>query len=157
MLTTNFWMISSSTLMVMITTSFRKTWDIQSTGSWKWLWNDSQALFLGGSLALRKKRRYCNGGSGYTLNRVALKLLVEELFPTPACMPHWQASYEDRMMSSCFRSADIECMDTNDDRNETRYHTWNADQHAAWRIGKPGQDWTKLVELHGIAWKEGLG
>ena len=128
-----------------------------SVGSWQGRWNDSQPLFLGGSLALNEKRRYCNGGSGYTLNRAALKLLVEELFPTPRCMPHWPASYEDRLVASCFRSVGIQCMDTNDEHNETRYHTWNADQHAAWRIGKPAQDWKKLVDFHGIAWKEGLG
>jgi glycoprotein-N-acetylgalactosamine 3-beta-galactosyltransferase len=128
-----------------------------STGSWKGAWNDSEPLYLGGSLALGEKRRYCNGGSGYTLNRVALKMLVHDLFPTPRCWPHWQASDEDKIVASCFRSVGIQCMDTNDDRNETRYHTWNADQHADWAIGKPAQDWAYLPENHGIAWKEGLG
>ncbi len=127
-----------------------------ATGSWKGPWDDAMPLLLGGSLAL-KKRRYCNGGSGYTINRAALRLLVEELFDHPTCMPHWRASYEDRLASSCFRSAGVLCTDTNDDRNETRYHTWNADQHAAWSKEKPAQDWKKLVEQHGIAWKEGLG
>ena len=128
-----------------------------ATGSWQGPWNDSEPLFLGGSLALGRKRRYCNGGSGYTLNRVALQLLVEELLATPRCMPHWPASYEDRLVASCFRSVGLQCMDTNDERNETRYHTWNAEQHAAWKIGIPAQDWTKLRDYHGIAWKEGLG
>jgi glycoprotein-N-acetylgalactosamine 3-beta-galactosyltransferase len=128
-----------------------------STGSWKGPWNDTEPLYLGGSLAVSKKRRYCNGGSGYTLNRAALKMLVEDLFPTPRCWPHWQASDEDKIVASCFRSVGIQCMDTNDDRNETRYHTWNADQHTDWTIGKPAQDWAYLPENHGIAWKEGLG
>lgn len=128
-----------------------------STGSWKGAWNDSEPLYLGGSLALNEKRRYCNGGSGYTLNRVALEMLVEDLFPTPRCWPHWRASDEDKIVASCFRSVGIQCMDTNDDKNETRYHTWNADQHTDWRIGKPAQDWALLPNNHGIAWKEGLG
>ena len=128
-----------------------------STGSWKGAWNDSEPLYLGGSLAISEKRRYCNGGSGYTLNRVALIMLVHDLFPTPRCWPHWQASDEDKIIASCFRSVGIQCMDTNDDRNETRYHTWNADQHADWSIGKPAQDWAYLPNNHGIAWKEGLG
>lgn len=127
-----------------------------ATGSWEGPWDDTTPLLLGGSLALRN-RRYCNGGSGYTLNRAALKLLVEKLFEHPRCMPHWQASYEDRLTSDCFRSAGLLCTDTNDDRNETRYHTWNVNQHSAWKIGKPAQDWKKLVQQHGIAWKEGLG
>ena len=128
-----------------------------STGSWQGPWDDTQPLFLGGSLPLNPKRRYCNGGSGYTLNRAALKLLVEVLLPTPKCKPHWQSSTEDQCVSSCFRSIGIQCMDTNDERNETRYHTWNVDQHAAWKVGKPGQKWKTLVDFHGIAWKEGLG
>lgn len=128
-----------------------------SVGSWKGPWDEATPLYLGGSLVVRDKRRYCNGGSGYTLNRVALKLFVEELLHKPVCMPHWQASYEDRMVASCFRSVGIQCMDTNDEKNETRYHTWHADQHAAWKVGKPGQNWKKLVSIHGIAWKEGLG
>ena len=128
-----------------------------STGSWKGPWNQSEPLYLGGSLPLGSKRRYCNGGSGYTLNQVALKMLVEDLFPTPRCWPHWQASDEDKIIASCFRAVGIQCMDTNDDRNETRYHTWHVDQHADWSIGKPAQDWAHLPKYHGIAWKEGMG
>jgi hypothetical protein len=48
-------------------------------------------------------------------------------------------------------------MDTNDEKNETRYHTWHIDQHAQWNVGKPGQNWGHLPKFHGIAWKEGLG
>jgi glycoprotein-N-acetylgalactosamine 3-beta-galactosyltransferase len=127
-----------------------------STGSWRGPWNGSEPLFLGGSLAKSKKIRYCQGGSGYTLNRAALQLLVSK-FPSPHCKPHWQDSKEDQAMSSCFRSVGILCTDTNDEQNETRYHTWNAEQHAAWTIDKPGQDWTTLRDNHGIAWLEGLG
>jgi glycoprotein-N-acetylgalactosamine 3-beta-galactosyltransferase len=129
-----------------------------STGNWKGSWSQSSPLYLGGSLPLFNKRRYCNGGSGYTLNRAALRLLVEELLYTPRCWPHWQGSDEDRIIASCFRQVDgLQCMDTNDEKNETRYHTWNVDQHVSWKAGIPGQDWESLVNEHGIAWKEGIG
>mmetsp|Transcript_40839 Transcript_40839/g.84989 ORF Transcript_40839/g.84989 Transcript_40839/m.84989 type:complete len:122 (+) Transcript_40839:1829-2194(+) len=62
-----------------------------STGSWKGPWNHSAPLFLGGSLPLFKQRRYCGGGSGYTLNRAALQLLMN-LSDTPRCWPHMQSS-----------------------------------------------------------------
>jgi glycoprotein-N-acetylgalactosamine 3-beta-galactosyltransferase len=130
---------------------------VVSTGNWEGPWNQSSPLYLGGSLPLYNKRRYCNGGSGYTLNRAALRLLVEELLPTPRCWPHWQGSDEDRIIASCFRQVHgLQCMDTNDEKNETRYHTWNVDQHVSWKAGVPGQDWESLVNEHGIAWKEGI-
>jgi hypothetical protein len=92
-----------------------------STGSWKGPWNHSEPLFLGGSLINMPytRRRYCGGGAGYTLNRVALRLLIEQLWRLPACWPHHRASDEDRIISSCFDAAGIRCMDTNDIRNET--------------------------------------
>jgi len=120
-------------------------------------WNLTKPLFIGGSLPLNNKRRYCNGGSGYTLNAAALRLFIEDLFDKPSCMPHLQTSKEDMMVASCFRSVGIQCMDTNDFRNETRYHTWNVDQHTAWNKDKPAQKWKLLVNHHGIAWLEGLG
>lgn len=128
-----------------------------STGNWKGPWNQTEPLFLGGSLPLWKQRRYCGGGSGYTINRPALDLLMK-LSNTPRCWPHMQSSDEDRIMSSCFRQVDfMQCTDTNDDKNETRYHAWYAQQHASWKPGQPCQDCYDLPKNHGIAWKEGLG
>ena len=68
-----------------------------------------------------KYRRYCGGGSGYTLNAVALKLMIEKLYERQLCWPHWEASDEDRIIASCFEQVGILCMDTNDHLNETRY------------------------------------
>ena len=131
-----------------------------SVGSWKGPWNFSEPLFLGGSMVdfPMTNVRYCGGGSGYTLNRAALKLLVEQLFDTYHCRPHYQASDEDRIISDCFRSVGVYCMDTNDAKNETRYHqasvnfhaNWTRDQPAVWHPGP-------LDRVHGIASKEGLG
>ena len=102
--------------------------------------------------------RYCGGGAGYTLNRAALKILVEQLFDTYHCRPHFQASAEDRITSACLASAGIECMDTNDELKETRYHQANANFHVKWRIGTPSV-WRadSLEKFHGIASLEGLG
>ena len=103
-----------------------------ATGNHLGPWNQNAPLYLGGPLAIGRKRRYCQGGSGYTLNRVALKLLVEQLFDTADCWPHWQTSMEDTHVAKCFRSVRIQCMDTNDQLQESRYHTWHVDQHASW-------------------------
>ena len=131
-----------------------------STGSWKGPWNQSQPLYLGSSVLdfPRTDSRYCGGGAGYTLNRVALKLLVEELLDTHHCKPHLQASDEDRIIGKCFRSVGISCMDTNDDLQETRYHGSRVDFHAKWRKSDPAP-WRPipLEKFHGIVNKEGLG
>lgn len=130
-----------------------------ATGNWKEHWNQSVPLFLGGSVADHAdlQRRYCGGGSGYTLNRIALRRLVEELFPKSQCWPHWTSAQEDRIMAGCFRSVGIQCMDTNDYKNETRYHPWGVDYHASWTKRKKGNWHPKVLEtVHGIAQPEGL-
>ena len=130
-------------------------------GNWKDItWDENEPLFLGGSMAdfPRVKRRYCGGGSGYTLNRVALKLLIEELWYEPYCFPFFRTSQEDRMMGNCFRNRQIECRDTNDERNETRYHPWDAQVHASWTSKVEANWWPHVLESHhGIAQKERMG
>uniref|UniRef100_A0A7S1VX39 Hexosyltransferase n=1 Tax=Grammatophora oceanica TaxID=210454 RepID=A0A7S1VX39_9STRA len=83
-------------------------------------WNHSDVQYFGGSIKLGRFR-FCSGGSGYVLNRVALKLLVEELFETQACWPHHTASDEDRIIARCFGPiGGLNCSNTNDERNQTR-------------------------------------
>ena len=131
-------------------------------GNWKEpTWNVSEPLFLGGSMAdfpKVKAFRYCSGGSGYTLNRAALKLLMEELWYHPDCFPYARTSQEDRMMARCFRIAGIQCFDTNDAFNETRYHAMDAQVHASW-VKRLRVTWYPhaLEDFHGIAQKERLG
>lgn len=93
-----------------------------STGSWKGPWNQSGPLYLGGSLISTpyKFKRYCGGGSGYTLNALAVQLLVEDLSKRKECWPHWEGPKEDVIMGHCFRGVGITCADTNDEHNETR-------------------------------------
>ena len=58
-------------------------------------------LFLGGSMVdfPITQHRYCGGGSGYSLNRAAVRLLVEDTFPYHWCRPHHQAADEDRWIA----------------------------------------------------------
>jgi glycoprotein-N-acetylgalactosamine 3-beta-galactosyltransferase len=133
---------------------------VVSTGSWKGAWNQSAPLYLGGSMLdyPRTGTRYCGGGSGYTLNRVALKLLVGKLFDMHQSRPHFQASDEDRIIANCFRAVGLVCMDTNDHLNETRYHASHAQFHASWHHDDPAPwRYEKLETFHGIASKEGAG
>ena len=84
-------------------------------------WNQSSPLYLGTAIAdLRSPQYYCGGGAGYTLNRAALRLLVEELFSTSACSPHFTTSQEDRKIGDCFRSVGIRCLNTQDELGEER-------------------------------------
>lgn len=129
------------------------------TGNWKGPWNQSAPMFLGGPIADKlSTTRYCGGGSGYTLNRAALDLFAKELIHHPDCWPHWQASDEDRIMSSCFRTVGLQCMDTNDQVKESRYHPWGVDYHAGWTKTKLG-NWgpVTLEEDQNIPQPEMLG
>jgi hypothetical protein len=77
-------------------------------------------LFLGQWIR-QKNGYYVGGGPGYTLNRVSLNRLVNDILPT--CFPHTRASSEDRLISLCFRSAGIVANDTRDIRTgEQTYH-----------------------------------
>lgn len=130
-----------------------------ATGNWHGPWNQSSPLYLGGPMADKfESTRYCGGGSGYTLNRVALRQLVEELLAHPDCWPHWRAPDEDRIMASCFRRTGLQCMDTNDESKESRYHPWDVNYHAQWTKRQGGNWWPSLLETRqGIPQPEGLG
>jgi hypothetical protein len=133
---------------------------VAATGSWKGLWNQSAPLYLGGAMLNfpHTASRYCGGGAGYTLNRAALKLLIEDAFDSHQCKPHYRASDEDRIIASCFRPFGIQCMDTNDHLNETRYHAGRADFHATWNHSLPAPwRYEPLEKVHGIANNEYLG
>eukprot|EP00977_Amphora_coffeiformis_P002880 scaffold538_cov166-Amphora_coffeaeformis.AAC.22 len=128
-----------------------------STGSAKGPWDHSKPLYLGGSLAIAPRRRYCGGGSGYTLNRVALDMLITELWNEPNCFPHWRGPDEDVTLSKCFRLRNIQCMDTNDELEETRWHPWDAKYHANWDKTQKANWYPKHLKLQGIANKDFMG
>jgi glycoprotein-N-acetylgalactosamine 3-beta-galactosyltransferase len=62
---------------------------------------------------------YNSGGAGYVLNRVALKRLVLEAFPT--CHAKNQSSAEDRFIAMCFKSINIDPMHTVDAQGRQRF------------------------------------
>lgn len=129
-----------------------------SSGSIKGPWDHTKPLYLGGSLAVGNKRRYCGGGSGYTLNRIALKTLINQLWNEPNCFPHWQGPDEDITLSKCFRILKMQCMDTNDEMEETRYHPWDAAYHANWNHKQLANWYPKLLsKFQGIASKDNMG
>jgi len=59
-------------------------------------------------------------------------MLITELWNEPDCFPHWRGPEEDITISRCFRLRQIQCMDTNDELEETRWHPWDANYHAKW-------------------------
>ena len=79
-------------------------------------------LFLGRRFAEQGnyERIFNSGGSGYTLNKAALKSLVVTAFPT--CMPHLKTFAEDVMVAQCLRNKiKVFPFDTKDDNGGERY------------------------------------
>lgn len=100
----------------------------------------------------------CFAVAGYTLNRVALDLLMNELWYETMCHPHWQGPQEDITIARCFFRRRLQCMDTNDELEETRYHAWDAAYHAAWNHNKKANWFPKILEeFQHIASKDGMG
>jgi len=101
-------------------------------------------LYIGMPIMSGNNQTYFNGGgSGYTLNRAALKMLVQEGFPV--CRPFVNASAEDRFVGDCFRSFGVRGYDARDDAGEQRYlnepnfvyyfHPNNTDAMSRWWAG----------------------
>jgi len=84
--------------------------------------NTTTPVYLGQWIPLAGDNKYfVSGGPGYTLNRVALKRLVEDALPN--CRIHFRASYEDRLISQCLRDINITGGDTrNVATGEQLYH-----------------------------------
>ncbi len=79
-------------------------------------------LFLGRRFAEQGnyERIFNSGGSGYTMNKAALKSLVVTAFPV--CMPHLHTFAEDVMVAQCFRNKiQVYPFDTKDDNGGERY------------------------------------
>jgi glycoprotein-N-acetylgalactosamine 3-beta-galactosyltransferase len=64
-------------------------------------------LFLGRRFAEGgdRDRMFISGGSGYTLNKAALKTLVVDCFPE--CFPHMHTFSEDVMVATCLRKVRV--------------------------------------------------
>ena len=97
-------------------------------------------LFLGRRFAEQgnMKRIFNSGGSGYTINKAALKVLVES-FQT--CNPHQHTFAEDVMVAACFRKNGIVPYDTKDDAGGERYMPFAPAHHLAYTKPANDNDW----------------
>lgn len=117
-------------------------------------------IYMGGALtqAPRRRQRFCGGGSGYTLNREALRVLVSRFDVIEECWPNHRAPDEDRIVANCLRPI-VNCTHDVDAVHETRYHALTPDFHAKW-TQKESANWDPegLLAFHGIraTYKEGL-
>jgi len=97
-------------------------------------------LFLGRRFAEQgnMERIFNSGGSGYTINKAALKALVRS-FST--CMPHLQTFAEDVMVAQCFRKQGILPFPTRDEQGGERYMPFLPGHHYGYRPPENGNDW----------------
>jgi glycoprotein-N-acetylgalactosamine 3-beta-galactosyltransferase len=82
-----------------------------------------------------------SGGSGYTMNKAALKLLVTEGFPN--YFPHLKTFSEDTMVAKLLRKIDgVVPYDTKDDAGGERYMPFLPGHHYSYQLPKkPTKDW----------------
>jgi glycoprotein-N-acetylgalactosamine 3-beta-galactosyltransferase len=78
-----------------------------------------------------------SGGSGYTLNRAALKTMVVDGFPT--FFPNLKTFSEDTMVAKLLRQYDILPYDTKDEAGGERYMPFMPGHHYSYRLDK--SDW----------------
>jgi glycoprotein-N-acetylgalactosamine 3-beta-galactosyltransferase len=111
----------------------------------------NKPVYMGGAMVRYpyKQKIYCGGGSGYTLNRAALDILVEKKLPT--CVPHHVDSDEDRIISHCMLP-EAKCHHNVDEMDESRYHPLSPEYHSSWKLRDRAPWQPKILnELHGIS------
>ena len=117
------------------------------------LMDNSAPIYMGAAMVDKAKpqKLFCGGGAGYTLNRVALKRLIEEDFNRKRCLPNGTRSDEDRTIGGCLRASIAWCHHNMDERNETRYHHFDVQFHAMWvQVHVSNWNWRELWKFHGI-------
>ncbi|CAB9500618.1 acetylgalactosamine 3-beta-galactosyltransferase 1 [Seminavis robusta] len=86
---------------------------------------------------------FISGGSGYTMNKASLKLLVTEAFPN--YFPHAHTFSEDTMVAKLLRKLNVFPYDTKDDNGGERYMPFMPGHHYGYKLppGNPmdSQDW----------------
>ena len=89
-------------------------------------------LFMGRRFAEQgnRERMFISGGSGYTMNKAALKTLVLNL---PNCFPNMHTFSEDCMVANCFRKNGIVPYDTKDEAGGERYMPFQPAHHLTYR------------------------
>jgi len=102
-------------------------------------------LFLGRRFAENgdMTRIFNSGGSGYTLNKAALKTLVVDAMPS--CMPHLHTFSEDVQVARCLRKMGVPAYDTKDEAGAERYMPFQPGHHLTYRPpAKKSEDWYAL-------------
>ena len=99
-------------------------------------------MFLGRRFAYQGDRNdiFNSGGSGYTLNKAALKTLVVQ--GLPKVMPHAKTAAEDCMVARALRKHGIFPYETKDENGGERYMPFMPGAHYNYVMPKdPSKDW----------------
>lgn len=99
-------------------------------------------LLLGRRFAYQGDRNniFDSGGSGYTMNKAAFKLLVTEGFPN--YFPHAHTFSEDTMVSKIFKKMGVLPYDTKDGNGSERYMPFLPGHHWGYKVPKDiNSDW----------------
>lgn len=113
-------------------------------------------LFLGRRFAYlgHKDEIFNSGGSGYTINKAALKTLVVKGFPT--YFPHGHTFSEDTMVARTFKKFGILPYETKDETGAERYMPFMPGHHFSYIIPKEYSMKTDWYATYSINIKEGL-
>jgi len=101
-------------------------------------------LFLGRRFAQDgdRDRIFNSGGSGYTLNKAALKALILAM---PNCMPHLHTFSEDVLVARCLRKSGVLPYDTKDETGAERYMPFQPGHHLTYLPPEDvNEDWYAL-------------
>lgn len=111
-------------------------------------------MFMGRRFAEQgnMERIFNSGGSGYTINKAALKTLVVKAFPH--CFPHMKTFAEDVMVATCLRNQGVFPYETKDEQGGERYMPFQPAHHLTYKIpADKNSDW---YPKYSINIKEGL-
>lgn len=106
-------------------------------------------LFLGRRFAYLGKMDeiFNSGGSGYTINKAALKTLVVKGFAT--YFPHLHTFSEDTMVARTFKKYGVVPYETKDENGSERYMPFTPGHHLTYRLPKnPSQDWYATYSIN---------
>ena len=106
-------------------------------------------LFLGRRFAYMGDRNdiFNSGGSGYTLNKAALKRMVVDGFPT--FRPHAHTFSEDTMVARLLKTYGVEPYPTKDDLGGERYMPFMPGHHYGYRMPQDkAKDWYAMYSIN---------
>jgi glycoprotein-N-acetylgalactosamine 3-beta-galactosyltransferase len=106
----------------------------------------------------RPKKSHCGGGGGYTLNRAALSLYVDELWDCHAAPDSNPKTKADELMADCLSQRTITCTTVLDEEGACPFHEFGLGYLAAWNQMDDGPPilWRLLKKYHGVTKKNRL-